>query len=62
MLNSNNEFNTCYIPRLRVANQDVINEMEVLEEQDSRKIKETQKEDSSWEKNKDYRKTVWGAA
>ena len=53
VLNSKAEFNRCYIPRLRVEEQDKIEEMEKLEEQELAEVKENLlEEDRSWEQAK----------
>ena len=53
VLNSKAEFNRCYIPRLKVEEQDKIEEMEKLEEQELAEVKENLlEEDRSWEQAK----------
>ena len=53
ILNSKSEYNRCYIPRLRVEEQDVIKEMEKLEEQELSTVRELlDEEDHTWAKNK----------
>lgn len=56
VLNSCSEFNRCYIPRLRVEEQDRIKDMEEQYEMELKCIKETlREEDTIWEKDKNTR-------
>ena len=53
VLNSRAEFNRCYIPRLKVEEQDKIRELEKLEEQELAEVKVSLlEEDRSWEQAK----------
>ena len=58
MLNSRAEFNRCYIPRLKVEEQDKIRELEKLEEQELAEVKVSLlEEDRSWEQAKNRERT-----
>ena len=53
VLNSRSEFNRCYIPRLKVEEQDKLTEMEEQEKKELESVKETLRvEDLTWEKGK----------
>ena len=58
VLNSRAEFNRCYIPRLKVEEQDKIKEMEQLEMLETQEVGRALKEqDVRWEKGKSTRRT-----
>ena len=53
VLNSCSEFNRCYIPRLRLADEDEAKEMEERESEAARKLgEELMEDDTRWERNK----------
>ena len=57
VLNSRSEFNRCYIPRLRVEDQEKIRELEAMEEEELNSIKVSlMEEDSVWEQGKSVRR------
>ena len=58
VLNSKSEFNRCYIPRLKVEEQDKIKKMEQQEEDEMRAIVTAlREEDEVWERSKNVKKT-----
>ena len=58
VLNSKSEFNRCYIPRLKVEEQDKIRTMEQQEEDEMKAISTTlRKKDEVWERRKNVKKT-----
>ena len=59
MLNSRAEFNRCYIPRLRVEEQEKIKEVERWEQVETETVGNIlREEDVSWERRKSFRRTT----
>ena len=57
VLNSRGEFNRCYIPRLRVVEEEVTKELELVEEQENRVVQEfLEEQDNMWESSKTGRR------